>query len=586
MKPADDVDLLQAYLDGTLSADQVQAIEARLKAEPGFAQLLIRLGREEGVLSEWARSQRTVRLTPTLRRPVPIRVWMIRAAAVLLIAAALGALLFTIPWNPETPAPTLPVATLEEVQGDVFVVTPTGNTVAAVPGQELFSGQTVRTSDDSAAVVRYPDQTRVELGADTLVSLLFEAAAKKINLTEGVLIADVVRQPAGRPMVLTTPHVEVRAQETRFSSTTVTNLTRLDPEEGLLQVTRRSDSRSVEVPGGSYLVAAVNDDVPGARPFTPQFLPARLKQPRAVLRDLTGPLQPVGMSPNGQTIAIGGGDGVVRLWDMIPPERAPTFLGVRWGSVHVPVSEARAMGKGFARGLRTVAFAPDGKTVAAASDEKSVRVWDTMTGDEQAAYKCRVTAITFLPDGTLVTVGGANKIPAEIKLWKDGREEALAMPIQREALCVAASPDGNLIAVGFTDGTVRLWDLVAGQELRTWQAHAKEVRCLAFAPDGKTLASGGRDQLVYLWDTMKWVARDLLPGHPGEVRVLTFSPDGQTLVSGGGNGMLKVWNPTTGEEMAAFRADKHGVGGLAFSPDGRTLVTSGRDRTIKLWDTR
>jgi WD40 repeat protein len=469
-------------------------------------------------------------------------------------------------------------------------LTPSGQTVSAVPGQDLFSGQGLRTTgDDSAAVVRYPDTTRLELGADTLVRLLRESTGKQVNLSEGVLVADVVRQPEGQPMVLTTPHVEVRAQETRFSSASLPEVTRLDPERGSLQVTRRSDGRSVEVAGGSYLVAALRDDVPGVRPFAPRTLPEHFQKPRAILKETSGPVPCVAVSPDGKTIASGCADGLIRLWQVVPPGSEPKVLGFRWGSVNLTASSARSTLNGFTKSVRTLAFAPDGKTLAAVNDERLARVWNVATGQEQPAFRGRVNSLTFLPDGTVVTVGGTGKVP-EVKLWSNGREQLLPLSTQREPVCVAGSPDGRLLAAGFIDGSVRLWDLRAGpgtsspRELQTLQAHTKDVRCLAFSPDSKVLATGGRDQTVWLWDTTTWSALGVLTEQPAEVRVLAFAPDGKTLVGGGGNGTLLIWDVLAGHELRTFRADKRAVLGLAFAPDGRTLVTSGADRTTKLWD--
>ncbi len=618
-----DLELLQAYLDGALSGAEALAVEARLKAEPELARLLVRLAREEAVLSEWARAARATASEPAAPPGTPPAGWRrhsepgtppagwrrhsepgtppagwrrlhpptrrlrwlaLPAAAAVLLAATLAGLILSLPrGKQESP---VALARLEEVQGEVYVLTPSGDSAPAVRGQELFSGQGVRTrGEDSAAVVRYPDRTRLELGADTLVNLLAEAAVKKVALSEGFLAADVVRQPQGRPMVLTTPHVEVTAEETRFSSASGADLTLIDPQEGRLRVTRRSDGRSVELASGSYLVASLRDDVPGMRPFAPQSLPARFKQPRAVLRDAAGPVQAVAVSPDGKTVATGGSDGGVWLWDVVPPAAAPSFLGVRWGGLQLGPPDARRFLAGGVKPVRALAFSPDGKSLAAV-EERAVRVWDPATGEERAAPRGRVTAVTYLPDGTLVTAGPGGKGATEVRLWADGREQAALLSGQREPLlCVAASPDGARLAVGLPDGGVRILDVKTLKEVRTLQAHTREVRCLAFSPDGKLLATGGRDQVVWLWDTATWAARGVLSGHPGEVRVVAFAPDGRTLVSGGGGGVLKFFEVASGQELMSFRADRQAVGGLAFSPDGRTLVTSGGERTVKLWDT-
>src|SRR5438128_740775 len=117
MHPDPDLDRLQAYLDGTLTADESLSVEARLKADATLAEKVVRLGREEAVLVEWARAGRAadaicrVPLTPPPRR---VRRWMLPAAAVVVLALALGVLLLSIPRNREEVA--VPVAKLEEVQ--------------------------------------------------------------------------------------------------------------------------------------------------------------------------------------------------------------------------------------------------------------------------------------------------------------------------------------------------------------------------------------------------------------------------------------------------------------------------------------
>src|SRR5262249_46581113 len=139
------------------------------------------------------------------------RLVLAAGALAALVAGVAACVYFTRPVPPPEPGP---VAELEDVQGEGYVVTDSGRAPAAA-GQGLFPGQGLRTEgENSTAVVKFPDATRLELGADTLIRLLkaggpHDDDARKVSLDEGVLTADVRRQPGGRPMVVTTPAVEV-----------------------------------------------------------------------------------------------------------------------------------------------------------------------------------------------------------------------------------------------------------------------------------------------------------------------------------------------------------------------------------------
>ncbi|WP_192883602.1 trypsin-like peptidase domain-containing protein [Streptomyces xinghaiensis] len=151
---------------------------------------------------------------------------------------------------------------------------------------------------------------------------------------------------------------------------------------------------------------------------------------------------------------------------------------------------------------------------------------------------------------------------------------------------VTVSPDGDTLATGSRDRTVRLWDLRTHRRLATLTGHGRSVGSVAFSPDGKTLASGGEDRTVRLWDvrTRRWSAT--LPGSTSSPVV--FSPGGDVLATGGEQGTVRLWDVRTRRPLATLRS--HGRSSaprVAFSPDGKTLVTGGSlERTVRLWDVR
>jgi WD40 repeat protein len=580
MSSSTDTDRLLAYLHGELPADDAAALEERLKAEPALADALVRLAYEEAVLTEWAQAARAAAGEPGLPAGCPSCVPASRGRSRLgrrlaLAAGALAALFaLAAAWvyfaGVGGPAEAGPVAELEAVQGEVYVVTDAGRAPAAA-GQGLFPGQGLRTEgENSTAVVKFPDATRLELGADTLIRLLkaggpHDEDSRKVSLDEGVLTADVRRQPGGRPMVLTTPAVEVAAQETRFSFTRAGDAARVDTEQGRLQVTRKSDGASIEVPVGSYAVAA-----PGLAPMGPYRLPASFTRPRLTLPEDVGPVQTLAWSPDGKLLATAGWDGNVRLWDA--GDGSPRGV-LALGKQHV----------------RSLAFSPDGLLLAAASDEKVVRVWETPTGRERytlAGLKAKVHAVAFSPDGmTLATADApAGKLPAEVRLWDalTGQDRGSLGVLPRDPLTLAYSPDGMALAAGLADGVIRQWEPMTGRELLPLVGHAAEVRALAFSPDGKQLASASKDHTARLWDPVTGQGR-LVGGDKEDVRSVAYSPDGMTLAVGA-NGLVRLWDLVMDRERATFKAHKQAVGGVAFAPDGGTLATAGWDKTVKLWD--
>jgi Tol biopolymer transport system component len=146
------------------------------------------------------------------------------------------------------------------------------------------------------------------------------------------------------------------------------------------------------------------------------------------------------------------------------------------------------------------------------------------------------------------------------------------------------SPDGKTLLAGAWDGSIRLWDVATGEEVRQYVGHTGWVRSVAFSPDGKTFASGGKDKVIRLWETATGKELRRLEGHRNWVQNLAFSPDGKTIASRSTGQDLRLWDVTTGWEVRRMELQPYVSDSLAFSPDGKRLAYPNDIHTIALVD--
>ena len=228
--------------------------------------------------------------------------------------------------------------------------------------------------------------------------------------------------------------------------------------------------------------------------------------------------------------------------------------------------------------------------MASGSRDKSIRLWDAATGkplgEPLRGHEEQVFSVAFSPDGKTLASGSADK---SIRLWDAATGKPLGEPLrghEEQVLSVAFSPDGKTVASGSWDKTIRVWDAAIGKPLsEPLRGHEEQVFSVAFSPDGKTLASGSADKSIRLWDaaTGKPLGEPLR-GHEEQVFSVAFSPDGKTLASGSMDKSIRLWDAATGKPLGdPLRGHEGSIASVDFSPDGKTLVSGSWDKTIRLW---
>ncbi|MCU0532927.1 MAG: hypothetical protein MUD14_03400, partial [Hydrococcus sp. Prado102] len=194
-----------------------------------------------------------------------------------------------------------------------------------------------------------------------------------------------------------------------------------------------------------------------------------------------------------------------------------------------------------------------------------------------------INSIAFSADGEIVASGSSDNT---IKLWwvESKLEICTFFGHVKAVNSVVFSPDGQLVASGSSDKTIKLWNAWNGKETRTLSGHTNIIHSVVFSPDGQLVASGSGDNTIKIWNVNEGKEIYTLNGHSNVVRSITFSPDAKTLASGSSDGTVKLWNTWNGKEIRTLFEHSDQIISIAFSPDGEILASGSSDGIIKLWD--
>jgi small GTP-binding protein len=245
----------------------------------------------------------------------------------------------------------------------------------------------------------------------------------------------------------------------------------------------------------------------------------------------------------------------------------------------------RASLSGHAKAVNEIVWSRDGQMLASASDDATIHLWDTHSGELRRAVETSVpiTSLAWSPKGDLIA-GGYDD--GRICIWdaETGQLYATLPGFSTPVRTLAWSP-ATVIAAGYADRKIRLWTAERTKPRRTLESHSHAVGTLAWSPDGRTLASGSVDHTVRLWDGKSNDYFAILRGHSSWVNSVAWSPDGSLLATGSDDATIRLWDVATGRETSIIEGHTSWVHSVSLSHDGMFCASSSLDGTLRLWRT-
>ncbi|MCA9873098.1 MAG: hypothetical protein KC441_05570, partial [Anaerolineales bacterium] len=281
-------------------------------------------------------------------------------------------------------------------------------------------------------------------------------------------------------------------------------------------------------------------------------------------------LSDVAISPDGRYLATASYDNTVKLWDAQTGRELRTFAD-------------------HSRVVNSVAFSPDSQRLASSGDDGFIIVRDIATGERLAVMNGNdgaVRAVAFSPDNIHLAAANAN---ATVRVWDTESRRSLYHLFGHDAGVqdVAFAPSGDYLASAGEDGRTIIWNMENGSPVYSANPYPEDpvaANALDFSPDGSRVITGYADGVSRVWDFANEGLLFNLIGHASLVFDVAYSPDGRLMATASGDGTAKIWDAETGRTLSTLSGHNGAVSGVAFSPDSSQLATASQDSTARIWN--
>lgn len=275
----------------------------------------------------------------------------------------------------------------------------------------------------------------------------------------------------------------------------------------------------------------------------------------------------VQFSPDGDLFASGSWDKTIKIWDTESGDLLLTLVG-------------------HTDHINSISFAPNGAMICSGSSDGTIRIFDTQIGREQIKYTSpsgSVLSVCFSPNGSQIAAGCEN---ASIEIW-DLKSSAVTLTLSEHTQPVNSitySDDGQHLLSASSDKTLKYWDTSSGKVVTTINTNCANYSA-AITPDGKYFVSGGKDKQLKICSANTGKVIKSVEGHSSAIRCVTCSPNNVQIVTAGDDNRIFIWKATTFVQKFSFIASNESVASVHFSNKGNLLLVGSENRSISVYKT-